>query len=145
MILREPNSMFKQKYCLDFQIYCSESRLSWPQGGTLDSLILMNKQAPSKRCGRPLISPSFLFLFPWSVFTNSKANDSRVPKFNLINSLCGDLQQPNVLLDRHPLRSAYGTATEVPPVIQRQLFFKQSSHTSKILKYWNLWICHGKA
>lgn len=83
---------------------CSDSRLSCPQGGTLDFLILMNKPAPSRRWGRPLISPSFPFLFPWSEFTNSKANSSRVPKFNLINTLCGDLQQHNVLPDRHPLR-----------------------------------------
>lgn len=128
MILREPNSIFQMKYWLECQSRCSDNRLSWPQGGTLDFPNLMNRPAPSKRCGRPLISPSFLFLFPWSVFTNSKANGSRVPKFNLINTLCGDLQRPNVLLERQLLRSAYSTAIETPPVMQRHPFSSSSPH-----------------
>lgn len=128
MILREPNSILQKKYRLKRQSCCFDNRLSLPQGGTLDFLILMNKQAPSERCGRPLISPSFPLLFPWSVFTNSKANSSRVPKFNLINTLCGDLQRPNVLLDRQLLRSAYGTAIEAPPVIQRHPFSSSCRH-----------------
>lgn len=104
---------------------CSDSRPNKPQGGTLDSLILMNERAPSmeeetrQTTDHP---PSLPFLLPWSEFTNSKANGSRVPKFNLINTLCDDLQQPNVLLDRRSLRSAYGAALEVPSVTQRHLF-----------------------
>lgn len=96
---------------------CSDCNPGRPQGGTLDPLILIVTQGPStdEETGRttdhPPPSPSFS---PWSEFTNSKANGSRVPKFNLINTLCGDLQQPNVLLvDRRSLSSAYGTVLEV--------------------------------
>ena len=92
---------------------CPDCNPSPPQGGTLDPLTLIATQGPS--VGGPLITPpSLSFLLPWSEFTNSKANGSRVPKFNLINTLCGDLQQPNVLLvDRRSLSSAYGTVLEV--------------------------------
>lgn len=73
-------------------------------------------------------------LLPWSEFTNSKANGSRVPKFNLINTLCGDLQQPNVLLDRCTVRSAYSTPLEVLSYTETQFWICPESQKKKRLR-----------
>lgn len=90
----------------------------------------------------PLITaPPSLFLLPRSEFTNSKANGSRAPKFNLINTLCVDLQRPNVLLDGHSASALYRETyfTSVLKYIQVLMFRETSISTMRTISVHILW------
>lgn len=131
MIIWKQISVFQHKYCLRFtsvSMCCPGSRMKRPQGGTLDSLKLMNEPSTD----RSQSTAPLPVLLPWSEFTNSKANGSRVPKFNLINTLCGDLQQPNVLLDRCTVRSAYSTPLEVLSYTETQFWICPESQKKRL-------------
>lgn len=130
MIIWKQISVFQHKYCLRFHICVNV--LPWQQDEATTRWHSWFSKADERTIHRSQSTAPLPVLLPWSEFTNSKANGSRVPKFNLINTLCGDLQQPNVLLDRCTVRSAYSTPLEVLSYTETQFWICPESQKKRL-------------